>query len=295
MKKILQILLALMICGIVGVVAISAFYSSRFTCVTYQFDNKKNSKENAQEKVKIIFITDLHSKQYGKNNEKLVQAVRKQKPDMILIGGDMFVKDEHPDMHVALAFVKEMVKIAPVYYANGNHEKKVMEFWEASKEPFGEYVGALKGAGVHFLMNESEKITLKGRTFEIIGLDLPLMYFRKIWNATELTLEDIQDSNLIPERTGEEDLRILLAHNPKFFDAYAKADVDYVCSGHVHGGLVRLPLLGGVIAPDLTLFPKFDSGTFTSGKTTMVLSRGLGVHSIPIRMFNVPELSVIEL
>lgn len=295
MRKSLQILLAFVIIGIVGVIAVSAYYNRRFTCVTYQLGSGKDSKKNADKKVRIVFITDLHSHEYGKHNEKLIQAVKKQKPDMILIGGDMFVKEEHPDMSVALAFVKEMVKIAPVYYANGNHEKKVMEIWESSIEPFREYVRELRGVGVHYLINESEKITLKRRTFEIIGLDLPLEHYGKIWNFKELALQNLQIDNQFPERTGKEDCRILLAHNPKFFETYSEADVDYVFSGHVHGGLVRLPMLGGLIAPDLTLFPKYDAGTFMQGKTTMVLSRGLGVHSIPIRMFNVPELSVIEL
>lgn len=295
MRKILQILFAFVIVGIVGVIAVSAYYNHHFTCVTYQLGFGKDSKKKTNEKVRIVFITDLHSHEYGKNNKKLIQAVKKQKPDMILIGGDMFVKNENPEMSVALAFVKEMVKIAPVYYSNGNHEKKVMEHWETSIEPFREYVRELMSAGVHYLINESEKITLKGRTFEIIGLDIPRVHYGKIWDYKELTLQNLKDDNKLPERTGKEDCRILLAHNPKFFATYAQADVDYVCSGHVHGGIVRIPKFGGMIAPDLTLFPKYDSGTFTSGKTTMVLSRGLGVHSIPIRMFNVPELSVIEL
>ena len=291
----MQVLLGLIGIVMVAVVCISVYDNTRFKSVYYQFGDTKDSQRKTDENVKIVFLTDLHSRMYGKNNEKLINAVKREKPDLILIGGDMFVKNEHPDMRVALQLVTDIVKIAPVYYANGNHEKKVMVNWESSKEPFEDYVKELKALGVHYLMGETEKVICKGRTFEIIGLDLDLYYYLKYWKKPELTLDKLTKRYLVPKRTGKEDCRILLAHNPKYFTIYAQADVDYVLSGHVHGGLARLPKLGGVIAPDLTLFPKYDSGTFVSGDTTMVVSRGLGAHTLPIRIFNIPELSVIEL
>ena len=92
-----------------------------------------------------------------------------------------------------------------------------------------------------------------------------------------------------------EKFQLLIAHNPVYFDAYADWGADLVVSGHVHGGIMRLPFLGGVLSPSLTLFPKYDGGMFREHGSTMILSRGLSSHTIPIRIFNPGELIVIEL
>ncbi len=267
-------------------VLLSIYYNSRFQIVSYDLIENKAF-------LKIVFVSDLHSATYGVKNEKLIRSIEEEHPDLILIGGDMFVKDPEPDMSVAFSFIKEIVKLAPVYYANGNHEKKVMEYWKESKEVFANYKRELEQLGVTYLVNESSTITYQGRTIEIIGLDLELRDYRKIWHKYELKKEEIK--KMVPARKSSTDYRILLAHNPRYFRLYQTLDVNLVLSGHVHGGIMILPILGGVIAPDLRLFPKYDFGLFQGGNTKMILSKGLGVHSIKFRIFNIPELTVIQL
>lgn len=287
MKILIICILAL--CAMFLVIVVNSYYNNRhFEVISYDVSHQSKGKE-----IKVVFITDLHSNSYGGNNQKLLDAIRAQEPDLILIGGDMFVKDPEPDMTVALSFVEQLVQFAPVYYANGNHEKKVMDYWEESKDAFETYKSQLEKFGVTYLVNDSSVITYKGRNIEIVGLDLELRDYRKIWHRTELTVEELEEK--VPKRKASTDYRILLAHNPKYFDLYAKLDVDLVLSGHVHGGIMILPVLGGVIAPDYRIFPKYDYGTFESERTKMILSKGLGVHSIRLRVFNKPELTVFKI
>lgn len=243
--------------------------------------------------VNIVFLTDLHNNSYGKYNSRLIQNIQSQKPDIILIGGDMLIKSPEPKIEIPVALIKELVKIAPVYYANGNHEKKIMEYWEESRELFLAYKGQLEQMGVHYLIDASEHIQINGRQIEIIGLDLELEHYRKIWHKSTLNTEKL--SRKIPNRSSSEEYRILMAHNPQYFQLYSKMDIDLVVSGHNHGGMIIIPFLGGVIAPNLRLFPKYDFGQFRSENGTMVLSKGLGVHSFQIRLFNIPEISVIKI
>lgn len=272
---------------ILAVLLVNSIYCSRmFQVISYDVSEYKNTS------IKAVFLTDLHGKSYGTDNQKLIQAIRAEKPAFIFIGGDMLVKDPQPDMSVSINLIRELVKLAPVYYANGNHEKKVMDYWEESKEAFFQYKQQLAELGVTYLINDSAVIRYKGRNVEIIGLDLRLREYRKIWHKTVLTKEEIKQ--MVPERQSSTDYRILLAHNPKYFKLYKELDVNLILSGHVHGGIMILPFIGGVIAPDYRIFPKYDFGKFEEGETTMILSKGLGVHSIKLRIFNKPELTVIR-
>lgn len=284
-----------------GLVGVSVYSNRTFTLVQYKLDSVQKTKNRSpfigngspsQKEVKAVFLTDLHGQSYGSHNQKLLAAIQRQKPDMILIGGDMMVKEPNPDFSVVLTLIKELIKIAPVYYANGNHEKKIMDYWEESKEAFLLYKEELKRLGVRYLINETTLVKCKGKSIEIIGLDLGLQHYLKFWHKPTLSEEELKRS--LPEQKDTDVIRILLAHNPKYFSLYAKFDIDLVLSGHNHGGIVILPWLGGVIAPDLRLFPKYDSGKFQENGTTMILSRGLGTHCIRLRVFNVPEVSVIR-
>lgn len=277
---------------LLGVVLVDSIYCNRRLAVTpYKLENGIQSQKG--EKIKLVFLSDLHGRTYGTDNQRLLEVIKKQKPDLILIGGDMIVKEPEPDFSVALALIGELVKVAPVYYANGNHEKKVMDFWEESKEAFLLYKRHLEELGVVYLINESSVISCKGRQIEIVGLDLDFKDYQKCWHKPTLTVEELK--RRLPKRKREADYRILLAHNPKYFPLYDNMEVDLVLSGHVHGGIMILPVLGGVIAPDLRIFPKYDFGKFEGKNATMLLSKGLGVHSINVRVFNIPEILAIEI
>lgn len=274
---------------LVGLIANWVYVHRAFQMVHYDLRKPGEQKEG----VTIVFLSDLHSQEYGRNNEKLVRAIKAQKPDMILIGGDMFVKAIPLYTSVPLKLIEQLITIAPVFYANGNHEKWVMDEWEETKDVFWEYHENLMKLGVVYLMDDSRRLVIKGRTFEVMGLDIGVENYQKIWHKPTLSVEELNER--MPERTDDKDYRIMLAHNPHFFELYAKTDVDLVLSGHVHGGTIILPFLGGVIASNFRLFPKYDFGKFEKNGTTMVVSKGLGEHSVKLRLFNIPEVSVVEI
>ena len=277
----------LFICIVIIIVVclISIWHAStHFHKVYYRLSSDKISKP-----VKFVVLSDLHDKKYGADNEKLLRAIQEEHPDGILIAGDMLTALEHRTEKVAEAFIRALAKFCPVYYGMGNHESKMK--W--NKEKFGHlhegYIQDIKDAGAILLLNKA--CALKEENICIYGLDISKEYYKRL-RKTPMAEDYVQQ---ILGKADETSYNILLAHNPAYFDNYVKWNPDLVLSGHVHGGLVRLPLLGGVIAPSLELFPKFDGGKFTKDNTTMIVSRGLGFHSIEFRMWNPAEVVVLEI
>lgn len=240
---------------------------------------------------KIAFLTDLHNTLYGKNNYLLLQTIVRQKPDCIMITGDMIVGTKQFDATVSLSLLEELGKRYPVFYSMGNHEKRISLYTETRHTSYRKYIQTIKTLGIHYLKNHSIRIQRKDQSICITGLDLDLDYYAKLKKNKELKLSYLEA--LLGKK--EDHYTILLAHNPKYFKQYVNWGADLVLSGHIHGGIVILPFLGGVIAPSYELFPKYDSGQFHYKKGQMVLSRGLGVHTIKVRVWNKPELSIITL
>ena len=158
---------------------------------------------------------------------------------------------------------------------------------------YEDYMAPLKEAGVHILVNEYQNLCVKGNEFRIYGYDLPMKYFEK-FNRYGYETSQITEALGVCERS-ETIYQILLAHNPVYFQRYAEWGADLTLSGHLHGGIIRLPLIGGVITPQAKLFPRYCAGKYYIGENTLIVSRGLGTHTIPIRFNNPPELSVIHL
>lgn len=261
-----------------------SFKIEEYIVETHKF--KKNGRT-----VKIVFLSDIHNFEYGKRNSRLLASIKKQVPDFILIGGDLLVYSEKFETDKMEYLLEELCKVAPVYYSYGNHEKKLLQLKEKTAGKLQRYVERAEAAGVQFLRNESETILVNQQQVCITGLDLDLEYYKKGRRIPQLTSERL--SQYIGTRTGSGSFQILLAHNPLYFKQYASWGADVVLAGHVHGGVVRLPLLGGVISTTFQLFPKYDAGRFQEKQSTMVLSRGLGVHTIKMRLFNIPEVSVV--
>ncbi|EGN47028.1 hypothetical protein HMPREF0990_01021 [Lachnospiraceae bacterium 1_1_57FAA] len=210
-------------------------------------------------------------------------------PDMILIGGDMLVAKEGSSVQEALEFVKKLPHICQVYYTNGNHEQRMKENTDIYGDTYERYKAKLENCGVCFLENKAENIEKNGMKFSIYGLELDSSVNRKFKKAdvTEKTVE---------EKIGKKgkDYSILMAHNPAYMDAYKKWGADLILSGHLHGGLVRCPGIGAVVTPQGFLFPKYSGEMRREGEQTIVVSRGLGSHTINIRLFNMPEVIAIE-
>ena len=240
---------------------------------------------------KIVFLTDLHNNSYGKNNVKLLEAVKSQNPDLILIGGDMLVGKPDISTKVAEEFVKKLTEICPVYYANGNHEQRMKIYPEKFGTKYQEYKASLEQSGVQFLENEHIDLMFDACPVQIHGLEIPREGYKK-FRKTHVSLSQIE------ERIGKADsskYQILLAHNPIYADTYLEWGADLILSGHLHGGIVRLPGLGGVITPQFRLFPKYSGELTVKDGKSVVVSKGLGTHTIKIRFLNPAELVVLHL
>lgn len=240
-----------------------------------------------------IFLSDLHNQIYGENNERLICAVKNEHPDLILIGGDMLVGKNGHSYMPALACIEELVKIAPVYYANGNHEERMKLKPEKYDLSYKKYRERLLELGVHMLENDSVILKSAGNEEKVrlTGLEIPLECY------THLKRRKMPEG-AIEERIGvrePESYQVLLAHNPSYMKEYLAWGADLILSGHLHGGMVRLPGIGGVIGPDFVLFPKYSGEMRTEGNQTVIVSKGLGTHTIHIRLFNPAEIVVLKL
>ena len=239
---------------------------------------------------KIIFLSDLHNRMYGEENERLLESIRNQHPDLILIGGDMLVRKDGNSYDKTVHFLAKLPGICPVYCANGNHEQKLKELPDKYEQSYEEYKKALTASGIHMLENASETVKLDEVPVKLSGLEIPLGAYAR-FGKKELSLKEITD------RIGEhgDDYQILLAHHPGYMKEYLAYGADLILGGHYHGCVVQLPGIGGVISPNFTLFPKYSGGIYPEGEQTAVVSRGLGTHSVPLRLWNWPELIVLEL
>jgi len=232
---------------------------------------------------RIAQVSDLHNASFGEENQELLQVLSDSGPDIIVLTGDL-VDAGHTDMDVALAFAERAADIAPVYYVTGNHE--------AAIEQIEELLSELKRAGVTVLEDEALQLERNGDQITLAGLSDPDFVIRGDLFGEAPAMVRSRLEELIGEK-GQ--YTILLSHRPELFDVYAACGIDLVLAGHAHGGQFRLPFVGGLVAPNQGLFPKYDAGLFTEGATNMVVSRGLGNSILPFRVNNRPEVVLVEL
>ena len=240
----------------------------------------------------FCMLADLHSHSYGEDNSRLARAVLAQKPDAVLVAGDLLTGRLGESFLPAVSLLRELRSEGlSVYYGNGNHEYRMRLHPELYGNMYAEYAEALRELGIVPLENEKAAFQAKGLSMVIYGFELEEFYYQKFcWaNFQEEELERILG------KPDEEHYNILLAHNPVYFHAYAEWGADLTVSGHLHGGIIRIPGIGGVITPQARLFPRYDAGHFRWKGRDLVVSRGLGTHTINLRIFNPPELSVIRL
>lgn len=281
----------LILIGIILILCIAEWLREilTFKITHYNITSEKLSGLNKERKV--VFLTDLHSNTYGKENNKLLDAVQLQEPDMILIGGDMLVGKPQASTKAAEDFVRKLTEICPVYYANGNHEQRMKIYPEKFGTKYSEYKKVLEDAGVQFLENKHVDLTFDDCPLQIHGVEIPREGYKK-FRKVAVTLEQLT------ERIGKADssqYQILLAHNPIYADIYLEWGADLVLSGHLHGGIVRIPGLGGVITPQFRLFPKYSGELTEKDGKSVVVSKGLGTHTIKLRFLNPAEMIVLHL
>lgn len=276
----------------IGIIAVVIFFflivmiidGNRFVVREYTLENDKIKKE-----MTVVVMADLHNKQYGRNNEKLLKAIDNCRPELILSAGDILTAKPGRSFETAASVMEQIAMKYPVYYGLGNHEYRMKLYTQDYGDAYDRYIGRLKKAGITVLDNES--VEIEAGNLRITGVSIERMYYKRLHKVR--MNEDYLNS--LVGNSKKDTCQILIAHNPEYFEEYAEWGADLVLSGHVHGGVMRLPVLGGVISPKLVLFPKYDGGRFRKGNSTMILSRGLGMHTIPIRIFNPGELILIHL
>lgn len=239
---------------------------------------------------KFILLTDLHNHVFGNNHSFLIQKIDQIQPDYILIAGDMITSRSDFDGYEVYQLLKQLSSRYKIYYGVGNHESRLSQNPE-TRDAFNAFVKKLEALEIPYLNNLSVELYRNNEKIVINGLELGLSYYKKC-RSDQI---DQSELNHLLGPCNTNDYHILLAHNPIYFSGYEKWGADLVLSGHVHGGIVIIPGIGGVLSTQFRLFPQYDYGKFDLQKASMILSRGLGGHTINVRIFNRPELIVLNL
>lgn len=224
---------------------------------------------------RVVQISDLHGKQFGPDNVRLLEAVRAARPDMIAVTGDLI--DDGAQLAGVEKLAKALSAIAPTYYVTGNHE------WAVRKVP--ELIRLLEAGGVKALREEYEPVVRSGESIVVAGIDDPN------GPKDQKTLE--QTAAEIRSRYGDPFI-LLLAHRNDV-EKYAACDIPLTLCGHAHGGVVRIPGVGGLLGTERDLFPEYTNGLYRAGDSTVMVSRGLGNVGKTLRLFNPPHLPVLIL
>lgn len=236
---------------------------------------------------RFVFLTDLHDKEFGKDNERLLSAIRAARPDVVLVGGDMMVAKGVGDLSVSLKFLKALSEEFPVICANGNHELRLRDEKDVYGNKYGEYRRELYKMGILFLSDSQVSV---GDDIELYGLNLLPGHYKPGYPKMEPGYV-----KKVFGRADKEKFVLLMAHSPMYFKEYTAWGADLTLSGHFHGGTIRLPILGGVMTPQFQFFFPWCAGLFCGEKDRkMIVGRGLGTHSINIRFNNKPQVVVVD-
>ena len=282
MKYFLIIVAALCVITLVNILLESHRENKKISFSSYRIKDKR-LKKNA----KIVMISDLHNACYGEKNSELLHVVETISPDLILVAGDVIVGKTGLSVDTGVDFLNSLGESFPVFVGKGNHEmrtsiyEKYGDMWETLYERTKDKV--------HWLINDS--IYLADYNMTIYGLDMKPEYYRRFKKL-------YMDSAYLEEELRKPDKRsynILIGHDPDYFEEYAAWGADICVSGHVHGGLIIIPHLGGLISPMIKFFPKYYKGVYNIGDSHMIVSAGMGLHTLKIRVNNEPDLVTINL
>lgn len=277
-KKSRRILYLVLVIIIIMVYCI--WQNNHIVISSYVYEN--NRIPNEFNGFKILHISDLHNKLFGKNQEYILNKISSILPDIIVVTGDLIDRRRY-DLDTALLFIKGAVEIAPVYYVTGNHEA-----WSGKYENIYE---SLINRGVTILDDDKIELVEFNSKMELLGLSDPAFLTSGYMDGINTSILERNLSQLADDRV----FQILLSHRPELIDIYVNNNIEMIFSGHAHGGQIRIPGLGGIVAPNQGFFPKYTSGFHTINKSTMYVSRGLGNSIVPIRIFNRPEIVVVTL
>lgn len=282
-------IISILIVGCFAIVCVISYIENRRLVVT-RFELWPTKLPKAFEGFHIVHLSDLHNADFGKNNLKLIEQIKELAPDVILVTGDMIVGKPGKDVSFAAATMNQLVSIAPVYMSLGNHELRASIYTDTYGNMWQEFYDLLDEQ-ITVLRDERILLECKGQQVALYGLDLTPEFYKR-FKHTPMTKDYL--TGLFGEC--EDGLyHIFMAHNPDYFKQYADWGADLTFSGHVHGGMVQIPFLGGVLSPMVHFFPRYDKGLFEHSGKYMILSGGLGNHTFKFRINNLPEVVSVTL
>ncbi len=291
----------IIIYGIIALLILWIYIEQRMLSTT-KFQIKSDKLLPTFQQTGFVLLADLHNRTFGTDNHRLIKRIDSLKPDFIIVAGDIINKKAASCPGNAYTLLDKLSERYKIFYAYGNHEQRMERIGKAIKaertkeeeayyHSWVEFKNRLRKKGVVFLDNESITMEWKGERLRITGISIGADYFG-FQTAKEMEADYI--SSLVGQRS-ENQYQILIAHNPVYFNHYAEWGADLILSGHLHGGMMRLPGIGGVLSPQAKFFPKYDSGKHEYLNSQLIVSRGLGSHSIMPRIFNIPELVYVKL
>lgn len=269
---------------------IGCFLRSEYEKQNFVVEESVISSPKIHQKKTFVFITDVHDKEFGPANQRLLEAVRDARPDGVLLGGDLMVSKGEGDLDVSFRLLEGLSGLAPVFYGMGNHELRL----RLERETYGNHYQRLeqraRELGIVLLRNRRAAFG----EIDITGAELSPVFYRKLFLEKPVAMP----SGYLTKRLGTPDssrFQLLLMHSPLYFSQCREWGADLTLSGHFHGGTIRLPLLGGLMTPQYQFFVPWCAGSFEQDGKWMMVGRGLGTHSINIRLNDKPQLLVIRL
>lgn len=274
---------------IATVICLTTFLAVLFSIAHISDESYSVALQNLGGPLRLVLLSDLHGKSFGRENSRLIAKIQKQSPDVIFLDGDMIDRSaDQTDVQELLRLIERLHEIAPVYFAPGNHELEYMQT-DAS------LLTQVAEAGAVVVNDSYVDVTIAGQPLRIGGTMGHAFYFGR----SEDEFSSSPEYQFLKEFEDTDVPKICLAHMPDTFIfncAYNLWNVDLVLSGHTHGGLIRLPFIGGLYAPMQGWFPEYDRGYFCLGEhMQMVISAGLSGHGVIPRINNPPEVVILEL
>lgn len=282
---------------VVIIVALFLFILNLVELFTYVVRKITIKDSKIKKETRICFISDLHN---FKVKDKFYEDIRNNKPDLILLGGDIITAKPGKNQDNAYSFLKEVSSIAPTYLALGNHEYRAKIYKDEYGDMYTDLEKYVLGLGIKILSNNSVSFDDMGIIISASEID---RYYYKRFIVRKM--EDDYIESLLG-KCDKDYYNILLAHNPDYFKNYSNYGSDLILSGHVHGGLIRLPFIGGIAHPGVRFFPKYSDGIYNEfgkrrgykhsqydsdlGIVRLIVSCGVGFHTLPLRLFNPGEL-----
>ena len=277
--------------SVIVVVLITVYIGNNSIKISeYNIENSKIPDEFNN--MKILQLSDLHSKKFGKDNSYLVKKINEINPDIVVMTGDM-MNSKGDDGEVLINIIKKLGNKYHIYYIVGNHEQ-ILE--SNDSELFKNYLDKLVDLKVKVINNDKIELKKEKSVINLYGMWINLRYYvdKTNNNQKDITFND-ETVNQILKTSDKGSFNLLITHNPLYFEAYSKWGADLTLAGHIHGGIINIPFVGGVLSPEKKLFPKYYGGDYVFNNSNMIVNRGLGNEGYLIRVFNRPEMSVINL